>query len=43
MKVLEKKLNLIPTDDNNLFIQNFCALYEEITALLKSSQSKFEI
>jgi len=43
MKVLEKKLNLIPTDDNNIFIQNFCALYEEITALLKSSQSKFEI
>ena len=43
MRILEKKLNLIPTEDNNVFITDFCSLYEEVAVLLKGTQSKFEI
>lgn len=43
MGALERRLNLIVTEDNAQFIDSFCALYRKVAELLKGTQSKFEI
>ena len=40
---IEKRLKLIPTDKNKEFLFGFCQLFEHIAALLKNTQSKFEL
>jgi hypothetical protein len=41
MGALEKRLNLISTEDNTQFMDDFCKLYQRVAELLKGTQSKF--
>ena len=43
MRVLEDKLNKISTEINMEFIESFYNLHEKVGAILKGTQSKFDI